>query len=81
MGSSSGSVNVPGFGVGLGAGILGFGLGAAIANDGYHGGYGNDYDYQYADDHVALCSARYRSYDPASDTFLGYDGYRHYCNL
>jgi hypothetical protein len=31
--------------------------------------------------HVARCDARYRSYDPASDTFLGYDGERHYCRL
>jgi len=25
------------------------------------------------------CAARYQSYDPASGTFLGDDGYRHYC--
>lgn len=30
--------------------------------------------------HVEWCLNRYRSYDPASDTFLGYDGYRHRCN-
>jgi hypothetical protein len=30
--------------------------------------------------HVHWCLNRYRSYDPASDTFLGYDGYRHRCN-
>jgi hypothetical protein len=28
---------------------------------------------------VAYCSARYKSYDPASGTFLGYDGVRHPC--
>ncbi len=28
---------------------------------------------------VAYCRARYRSYDPASQTFLGYDGLRHSC--
>jgi BA14K-like protein len=28
---------------------------------------------------VAYCSQRYRSYDPASGTFLGYDGLRHPC--
>jgi hypothetical protein len=33
------------------------------------------------DAHVARCYARYRSYDHVSDTYLGYDGYRHYCNL
>ena len=31
--------------------------------------------------HVQACKARYRSYDPASDTYLGYDGFRHYCKL
>jgi hypothetical protein len=31
--------------------------------------------------HVERCAARYRSYDPASDTYLGYDGYRHQCTL
>lgn len=30
--------------------------------------------------HVEWCLNRYRSYDPSSDTFLGYDGYRHRCN-
>jgi hypothetical protein len=27
----------------------------------------------------AYCSQRFRSYDPASGTYLGYDGYRHPC--
>ena len=31
------------------------------------------------DDPVAYCMARYRSYDPSSGTYLGYDGYRHSC--
>jgi hypothetical protein len=30
-------------------------------------------------DEVAYCMRRYRSYDPASGTFLGYDGLRHPC--
>ena len=30
--------------------------------------------------HVEWCLNRFRSYDPASDTYLGYDGYRHRCN-
>jgi len=29
--------------------------------------------------HVQACAARYRSYDVASDTFVGFDGYRHQC--
>jgi hypothetical protein len=28
---------------------------------------------------VAYCAQRYRSYDPASGTYLGYDGLRHPC--
>jgi hypothetical protein len=31
--------------------------------------------------HEARCAARYRSYDPATDTFMGYDGERRYCRL
>jgi hypothetical protein len=30
-------------------------------------------------DPVAYCMRRFRSYDPASGTYLGYDGYRHPC--
>jgi hypothetical protein len=28
---------------------------------------------------VAYCAQRFRSYDPASGTYLGYDGFRHPC--
>lgn len=48
-------------------------------------GYGNPiFPRAYAraygwDDHVAWCSARYRSYDPHTDMFKGYDGDWHYC--
>lgn len=31
--------------------------------------------------HVAACQARYRSYNPATDMYLGYDGNYHYCRL
>lgn len=31
--------------------------------------------------HVDACYARYRSYDERTDTYLGYDGIRHRCNL
>ena len=30
-------------------------------------------------DAVAYCMQTYRSYDPRSGTYLGYDGYRHPC--
>lgn len=52
-------------------------VGSAHRHHGHHhvgGGYGWNA-------HVARCAARYRSYDPYSDTYLGYDGYRHYCRL
>lgn len=46
----------------------------------YYGGY---YDqpiyYDNGDDHTAWCMRRYRSYNPATDTFIGYDGYAHRC--
>ena len=29
--------------------------------------------------HVEWCMANYRSYDPVSDTFVGYDGLQHAC--
>lgn len=31
------------------------------------------------DDDVAYCMQRFKSYDPASGTYLGYDGLRHPC--
>jgi hypothetical protein len=31
--------------------------------------------------HVAACDARYRSYNPETDMFRGYDGDWHYCRL
>ncbi|MGA7809668.1 BA14K family protein, partial [Bradyrhizobium sp.] len=55
------------------------------------GYYDNDYyDNGYPDDGVvavvpgvsgdaSYCAQRYRSYDPASGTYLGYDGLRHPC--
>jgi hypothetical protein len=33
----------------------------------------------YGDDAVAYCMQTYRSYDPRSGTYLGYDGLRHPC--
>jgi hypothetical protein len=49
---------------GLAAGAV---IGGAIANS------------QARTDGVAYCSQRYKSYDPASGTYLGYDGGRHPC--
>ena len=43
--------------------------------------YGYGYNsYRGGGDHVQWCYNRYRSYDVRSNTFMGYDGYRHECN-
>jgi BA14K-like protein len=38
-----------------------------------------DYGYYNTWPNVAWCERHYRSYDPASGTYLGYDGFRHAC--
>jgi hypothetical protein len=55
--------------------------------DGSYGSYGPpDNGAAYApgpssgdSDWVAYCSAKYRSFDPSTGTFMGYDGIRHEC--
>jgi hypothetical protein len=81
-----------GIGFGIGAGLLGGALiGSAIAGSRYY--YDSPYYYRrsyyygaepaYAepvyDDPVAYCASRFRSYDPSTGTYLGYDGLRHPC--
>ncbi|HYD43749.1 MAG TPA: BA14K family protein [Phenylobacterium sp.] len=66
-------------GAAIAGGIIGFALGAAIAgsqNDRRH------YE-RYRGDRgwAARCRARYRSFDPASGTYLSSNGYRRYCRL
>jgi len=63
----------------IGGLALGAMLGAAAASapppppPAYYGpGYANS-------DWIAYCSSKYRSFDPASGTYLGYDGLRHPC--
>ena len=81
-----------GIALGIGAGML---LGGALAAGAYPYGpypygpyYGAPYVYGpspvYAappddEDAVAYCMQRFRSYDPGSGTYLGYDGLRHPC--
>jgi BA14K-like protein len=43
----------------------------------YYDGYG--YEASAYDDAVAYCSQRFRSYDPASGTYIGSDGYPRPC--
>jgi hypothetical protein len=65
---------------------FGFGIGAPYAY-GTYGGYYDGHDGYAAvplgqsrtDDDEAYCEQRFRSYDPASGTYLGYDGQRHPC--
>ncbi len=77
-----------GIGLGLGAGALICGaiLGAPYGRYGY-GDYGPGYyDPGYVaappyvgGDEMAYCQQRFRSYDPDSGTYLGFDGLRHPC--
>jgi hypothetical protein len=70
---------------GLAAGAI---IGGAVAASQPY--YSYDYDPGYyaapggyvaaaPDRDIAYCAQRYRSYDPASGTYLGYDGLRHPC--
>ena len=61
------------------AGGFGFALGtifgAAAANS------NNNRNESLSSSHVARCEARFQSYDRSSDTYLGFDGDRHRCEL
>lgn len=68
-------------GAAIGIGIVGLTLGAIIAGAAADSANrvpeyrdGNDYDNWFR-----YCSSRYRSFDPRTGTFLGYDGRRHPC--
>ncbi|MEP6566340.1 MAG: BA14K family protein [Mesorhizobium sp.] len=63
-------------GIGIAAGVGGFVLGALLTQP--RTVYVDD---DYGSRHVRRCFDRYSSYDPDSDTYVGYDGYRHYCRL
>lgn len=68
----------------LAAGIFGLALGAIIGgavSNGNGPSYGDRVIGRVDNSHAARCYARFRSYDERSDTYLGYDGNRHYCNL
>ena len=81
-----------GVGAGLIAGAV---IGGALASGAYYGGpgyYPPGYYDQYdngpvavvgdpggGDETIAYCMQTYRSYDPRSGTYVGYDGQRHPC--
>jgi hypothetical protein len=77
-------------GIGIGAGIAGALIGGAIIGAtqpyGYYGYAPGYYGPAYVvpppyvgGDAVGYCAQRFRSYDPYSGTYLGYDGLRHPC--
>lgn len=72
-----------GYGGGAAAGIAGFAAGALIGGAlASRPGYYEEPAYAYGPppgDEIAYCEQRFRSYDPASGTYLGYDGLRHPC--
>jgi hypothetical protein len=80
-----------GWGPGIGAGIIGGAiLGGMLAAPYYDGPYAYEpYPYGYGPgpyfspgyggDAVAYCMQRFRSYDPNSGTYVGFDGLRHSC--
>jgi len=63
-----------GIGVGIGIGILGAILDNAIQDDN-----DNFDDFGPSNRGVAYCIRHFRSYDRESQTYLGFDGQRHYC--
>ncbi len=77
-----------GGGAGVAAGLMtGLIIGGLMAAPPYYGPYG-PYPYYYpgyypprfvGSDWEAYCFSRYRSFDPVSGTYLGFDGRRHYC--
>lgn len=58
------------------AGLFGFALGAAITGSMNQADQGSGYN-----THVDRCEARYRSYNPRTDQYLGTDGRYHFCTL
>ncbi len=66
---------------GIGPGVAGLAAGAIIGGA-IAGAARPQYYYEGGvvdGDSVAYCMNRFRSYDPASGTYLGYDGLRHPC--
>lgn len=66
-------------GIGIAAGVGGFVLGSLLNQQQPRTVYVDEDEG--GSWHVRRCLNRYSSYDPYSDTYVGYDGYRHYCHL
>jgi hypothetical protein len=77
----------PGYAYGYDDNAYGYDPGYTYAPGGYAPRYSYDQSpgYAYGQSYAgggrddAYCSQRYRSYDPASGTYLGFDGVRHSC--
>lgn len=67
-------------GIGIAAGVGGFVLGSLLSQQQPRPVYVEEGGYE-GSWHVRRCMARYGSYDPDSNTYIGYDGYPHYCHL
>jgi len=68
-------------GAALALGLFGFAAGAMLGGQAFGGGpvYGGGGSCGPYDAHDRACDNRFRSYDWCSNTYMGYDGYRHYC--
>lgn len=62
----------------IGGLVLGAIIGGVIANSERRS---DERRYYRGDSHQERCARRYRSYDYRTDTFIGRDGRRYYCNL
>jgi hypothetical protein len=60
-------------------GYYGYSSGPSSYSYNYNYGPGYSYGYSPGGGDVAYCMRRFRSYDPASGTYLGFDGIRHPC--
>jgi hypothetical protein len=78
-----------GHGSSLGAGLLGFGIGAIVGSaltprevyvapppPAYPVSYGPP---AWSPEWYSYCSYRYRTFNPRTGYFIGYDGYPHFC--
>jgi len=81
-----GGYGYDGYGPGIVGGLIAGSLLGAGLGYGYYGGYDPGYyddSYAYTSGPATVdsgyCIQRYKSYDPGSGTYLGYDGQRHPC--
>jgi hypothetical protein len=75
----------PAYGPGYGYEDDGYVASSGYADDGYGPEYAQGPDEEYAQGPApggnaqSYCASRFRSYDPRSGTYLGFDGVRHSC--